>query len=153
MDPAVVASLFSLAGVVLGAAGTMLGQHIAMRTTRTEAQAARTLAYRAERKAAILEFLEVTQHVERIVAKVHAEHKSRDHDEATRVTDQLWLKQKQLELIASKPLCIATFEFTERLNAAVWQDLPDGTNCWDYMNERRALFLAAARADVDVPGK
>jgi hypothetical protein len=91
----------SLAGVALGAGGTLLGQYLTTRVTRAEAQATREAALRAERKAAIVEFLAAAQHIEHLCEKLWIARLPRNAEETALPTHRMWLLQKTIDLVAA----------------------------------------------------
>lgn len=57
-------TVLPLAGVVIGACGTLLGQHLALRVDARREAASRAADQRAERKDAIIGYLSATERVE-----------------------------------------------------------------------------------------
>jgi hypothetical protein len=96
-------SLLPLAGVALGSAGTFLGQYLATRETKKQARAAADARLRAERKEAILAFLDACQKVEAAAEDLYQKH---DRDEAAvpALTHNMWLQQKYVDIICG-PRC------------------------------------------------
>jgi hypothetical protein len=144
----VLSSLLPLAGVALGSAGTFLGQYLATRETKKQARAAADARLRAERKEAILAFLDACQKVEAAAEDLYQKH---DRDEATvpALTHYMWLQQKYVDIICGPMLRNTAFLLTERLHSAAYTR-PD-TPVWEWVNERRGPFLEAARIELTEP--
>jgi hypothetical protein len=143
-----VSSLLPLAGVALGSAGTFLGQYLATRETKKQARAGAVARLRAERKEAILSFLDACQRVEAAAEDLYLKH---DRDEMTipALTHKMWLQQKYIDIICGRTLRDRAFLLAERLHSAAYTrpDIP----VWDWVNERRAPFLEAARIELGEP--
>jgi hypothetical protein len=142
-------SLLPLAGVALGSAGTFLGQYLASRETKKQARAAADARLRAERKEAILSFLDACQNVEAAAEDLYLEH-DRDELAIPALTHKMWLQQKYLDIICGPTLRNRAYLLTDRLHSVAYTR-PD-TPVWELVNERRSPFLEAARAELVEPG-
>ncbi|MFI1400934.1 hypothetical protein [Streptomyces sp. NPDC020681] len=144
-----------LAGVVLGAAGSLGAQFLWTRTTTAQAQAERAAALRAERKDAIRDFLDAAQTVERIAH--HRFSNGQHDDDAGSATHRLWFLQKCTDIVGSPELRVATLEYAKRLSDAVWKHRPVDAQksaddqLRDYIAPHRDRFLRAARHELSIP--
>jgi hypothetical protein len=144
--PADLQALLPLGGVLLGAAATLLGQLVATRETKREAKAAVEAAFREERTHAILEFLDVSQQVATIATQRHLGRELPDDVQAK--TDQMWLRQRVIEIAGSLTLRRATYAFSERLMAATYRDVPEGVPVREFLEEGRIPVIEAAREEL-----
>jgi len=78
-------TILPLAGVVIGACGTLLGRHQALHVDARRESARRALDQRAERKDAIIGFLSATERVEQYRGQLAAE-PARDAGDLTELT-------------------------------------------------------------------
>jgi hypothetical protein len=140
--------LVPLLGVVLGAAGALLGTYLSTRVTKQQAQDARVAAIRAERKAEIEAFLEVAQSVEQ-AAELRYQEGGLPPDVNFR-THQMWFRQKCIELICSADLNQRTVEYAFRMHHACYREMPKNIDVWDFIRELRDPFLAAARHELGI---
>jgi hypothetical protein len=138
-----------LVGVVLGSAGTFAGQYLATRETKKQADATAVAAARAERKEAILAFLDICQRVERA-----AEHRYQNDNKfvegSPELTHEMWFRQKCLELVAGSPVRSTAFQYADRLMAAAYGRVPAGGAVWDFISEKRQPFMEAAKAELTI---
>jgi hypothetical protein len=75
-----------------------------------------------------------------------------DHGESPQpLTHRMWYLQKCVELVGTHQLRQASLDYAWRLHEAVYHDLPDGRDIWEFMTECRTPFLAAARQELDIP--
>ncbi|MEU7891954.1 hypothetical protein AB0B45_03695 [Nonomuraea sp. NPDC049152] len=103
------------------------------REKKWEAAAAAEAAFREERKLAILNFLDISQQVGTIAAQRYL--KGQVPEDVQAKTDQMWLRQKYIEIAGSPALQRATYEFAERLMTATYRDLPEGVSVRDFLEE------------------
>jgi hypothetical protein len=147
---ALAAAFFSLVGVALGTAGTLLSQYLTSRATVRQAQAERSALMRTERKEAIVRFLEIVQQVERFEENLYITGAGRDGPQAAELTHKLWLAQKYIDLICSAQLREPTLRFAGALNESMWNDPPKGQTLWDLLAPSRGDFLTAARQELEM---
>lgn len=138
-----------LLGVVLGAAGALLGTYLSTRVTKQQADDAKAAAVRAEHKAAIEAFLEIAQSVEQ-AAERRFQEGSLPQDVGSR-THQMWFRQKCIELVCSASLNEKTLGYAWRMHHACYRELPANVDVWDFLRERRDPFLEAARQVLGIP--
>jgi hypothetical protein len=139
-------TVLPLVGVALGTLGTLTGQYLATRgATRRHADEL-AAALRAERKSAIVGFLDKAQHVERLLdARDHgrvepeAEAESRMHE--------VWLAKKLVELACSNDLASIAHRYTSILNERVWRP-SEGQSA--VQRDHRADFMEAARRELGI---
>ncbi|GII87682.1 hypothetical protein Ssi03_56720 [Sphaerisporangium siamense] len=144
------ATLLPLLGVLLGTCGTLLGQYLGTRTDSKRLEYEKRIAERAERKSAILSFLEAAQRVEMIVdgqAQAGVSTASSDTEEALH---QLWLAKKSVELFCSPVMAQAAHDYTRALHLSLRRpaDTIDPTAKGQY----RYLMMERARNDLGVTG-
>jgi hypothetical protein len=144
-----VATVLPLVGVVLGSAGTFAGQYLATRETKKQADAAAVAATRAERKEAILAFLNVCQKVER-AAEHRYQHDNKFVEGSPELTHEMWFRQKCLELVAGSRVRSTAFQYADRLMAATYGRLPKGKEVWGFIAEKREPFLDAAKEELRI---
>ena len=141
--------VISVAAIVVGAGGALLAQHLNNRVTTKQASAAAQAAFRAERKEAILAFLEVAQRLEEA-----AEHRYTTHDDLPKDIEntihQMWFRRKCLELVGSTELSKKAQSYSYRMETACKRDPPKGIDIWGYLREERLPFLVAAREDLGI---
>jgi hypothetical protein len=142
-------ALLSLAGVGLGAVATLVGQYLTTLNASRQARAERAAARRAERKEAIVRFLDVAQDVEKLAEDIYNGFTDRKAADG-RLTHQLWLAQKIVDLMCSEQLRKPTFEFTQLLHVAVWTGPPEGKQPWEYLGDARWAYMQAARHELGV---
>ena len=104
-----------LAGVAIGACGTLLGQHMAIRVDARREAARRALDQRAERKEAIIGFLSATERVEQHRGQLAAE-PGHDAGGLLDLMHAVWLAKKIIELVCSGALAQAAQDYTMELN-------------------------------------
>ena len=143
---AVTSVVVPLIGVVVGAAGALSAQYLSTRVTKQQAEAARRAAIRAERKSTILAFLEATQRVERaaeeryMTGKLPGEYPVYVHD--------MWFQDRCIKLI-SKPEVIEKCQaYVLCLHKAIYRELPEGIDIWQFIKQYFDPFLDAARVEL-----
>ncbi|MFH9474250.1 hypothetical protein ACH4L7_10395 [Streptomyces anulatus] len=112
-------ALLSLAGVVLGAGGSLFGQYLVSRASTRQSQMQESAAHRAELKNAVLKFLSIASQVEKTAfALPHAGVSAAD-PVIDRLVDDLWLAHAEIDLSArSEPLRGAAYRYAARLTEA-----------------------------------
>jgi len=138
-----------LLGVVLGAAGALLGTYLSTRVTKQQADNAKAAAVRAEYKAAITAFLEIAESVEQAAGRRYQEG-NLPQDVSSR-THQMWFRQKCIELVCSASLNGKTVDYAWRMHHACYRELPSNVDVWDFLRDHRNAFLAAAREELGIP--
>ncbi|MEV7891266.1 hypothetical protein ACWD3I_32165 [Streptomyces sp. NPDC002817] len=107
-------AVLSLAGVALGAAGTLFGQYLVSRGNARQVQGQESAAHRAELKGVILKFLGVPLQVRKA-----APAPSDGDDPPEGLVEELWLAHAELDLTArTEPLRGAACRFAARLTEA-----------------------------------
>jgi len=149
MDAAIVsATILPLVGVALGTVGTLTGQYLATRAEFRRHTDQRAAADRAERKEAIVAFLDAAQRVEQVV-----EDRIRGRSPGDSVDDllhPLWLAKKLLELVCGFDLASVAHRYTSTLHTLAHAAAPDGPAAgW---KEYRAEFMEAARRELGIRG-
>ncbi|MFF7206189.1 MULTISPECIES: hypothetical protein [unclassified Streptomyces] len=134
-------------GTLIGSAGAITSQHVTNRTAERSARRARADQVRAERKAAIQEFVEVYQGIERVI--------SSGDDRPGELIHRMWSLRNNLILVASEELYDAVTDLANALGHTYWHGTPDGSEPWEHLGGVRRRFLEAARVEVrpDLPGK
>lgn len=141
-------ALLPLVGVVVGAGASIAAQWLNERTTRWRMRDERASALRLERKEAMLAYLAAVQPLE-----VELENRALDGDDDRRLSrlqplmHQIWLLQKQIDLICDGEVRESCFDFTHRLHQAVW-DWPDIQKWHEHVTGVRSWFLATGRAEL-----
>lgn len=141
----VAATVLPLAGVVLGSAGTLIGQYLSTRVEARRVRFEQAGAERSERKAALLEFLSAAQQVELCLDRLSMGEQV-DDSEKWRLLHALWLAKKVPELLCSPPVAQAAHDYTAALHALLrGQATGEGT---PFKRELRFAFLEAARQEL-----
>ena len=91
-------AILPLAGIVIGASGTLLGQRQAMRVDARREAARRSLDQRAERKEAIIGFLGATERVEQHRGQLATE-STHGATDLIELMHAVWLTKKIIELV------------------------------------------------------
>lgn len=115
------ATIFPLAGVALGTAGTLLGQRFATRVEVQRDAFQRSSAQRAERKEAIISFLSAAERIELLRAKMAHDNHLPGSDEIGELIHALWLAKKIIELVCSAQLAQAAHDYTRELDRCTWE--------------------------------
>ena len=146
---AVLAVSAPLAGVVIGACGSLGAQAMWARATRAQTEVERSEARRSEQKKALGDFLEAAQAVERVAQ--HRFSSGEVRDDADTTSNHMWLMQKFVDIIAgTAALRKATFDFAQRSSDAVWGEMPVDRDLQHYLGDLRYGFLQAARRELGV---
>ncbi|MFE3162969.1 hypothetical protein [Streptomyces sp. NPDC059224] len=130
----------TLLGTLIGSAGTIITQYVTNRTVERSARRARAEQVRAERKAAIQDFVEVYQRIERVI--------SDGGDRPSELIHRMWSLRNNLMLVASEELHDAASDLANALGDTYWHGTPDGSKPWKHLGGVRHRFLEAARAEV-----
>ncbi|RFS86805.1 hypothetical protein D0T12_00500 [Actinomadura spongiicola] len=138
-------TVLPLAGVVLGSAGTLIGQYLSTRVEARRARFEQASAERSERKAALLEFLSAAQQVELCLDRLSMGEQL-DDSERWQHLHALWLAKKVPELVCSSPVAQAAHDYTAALHALLrGQAVGEGTPS---KRDLRFAFLEAARREL-----
>jgi hypothetical protein len=139
-----------LIGVVVGAAGALSAQYLSTRVTKQQAETARLAAIRAERKTTILAFLEATQRVERAAEERHMNGKLPDDFPA--YVHDMWFQNRCIMLVNKPELIEKCQDYVWCLHRAIYRELPEGVDIWQFIKEHFDPFLAAARVELGLDG-
>jgi uncharacterized protein YfiM (DUF2279 family) len=104
-------TIVPLAGVVIGACGTLLGQHQALRIDARREAARHASDQRAERKEAIIGFLGATERVEQHRGQFAIE-PGHDTGDLIELMHAVWLAKKIIELVCSATVAQAAQDYT-----------------------------------------
>jgi hypothetical protein len=145
-------AVLSLAGVALGAVGSLLAQHLASRSNAREVEAERRAAHRAELRASIMRLLGSAHRAERAIADAAergAVARARDDQSVVAVLHELWLAQQELDLVAiSEPLRGVAFRYTRAIADTADRELAATGDDADDLLDLRIAFMDAARLDL-----
>ncbi|MFF5720643.1 hypothetical protein [Streptomyces buecherae] len=121
-------ALLSLAGVVLGAGGSLFGQYLVSRASNRQVEIQEAAAHRAELKSVILRFLSVAWQVEKTAFTSPPAGASAANPAIDRLVDDLWLAQAEIDLSArSEPLRGAAYRYATHLAEAARGELADAS--------------------------
>ncbi|MFF8618486.1 hypothetical protein [Streptomyces sp. NPDC015350] len=138
-------ALLSLAGVVLGAGGSLFGQFLVSRVSARQLEVQQSAAHRAELKDAVLKFLSIASQVEKAVLRRPSGDGAAVDPELDLLVDDLWLAQAEIDLAAgSEPLRGAAYRYAAGLAGAA----RDGTNDTSALRGPQARFMDAAYDDM-----
>ncbi|MCX5329276.1 hypothetical protein [Streptomyces sp. NBC_00140] len=133
-------AVLSLAGVALGAAGTLVGQYLVSRANARQVEAQESAAHRAELKGVILKFLGVAFQVKKAVPAP-----SDADDSLEGLVEELWLAHAELDLAArTEPLRGAAYRFAARLTDASRSSAVDAA----VLHRAQVEFMDAAYVDL-----
>ncbi len=138
-------ALLSLAGVALGAGGSLFGQYLLSRVSARQLEVQESAAHRAELKEAVLKFLSVASQVEK-AALSRTEGGDRPvSEELGPLVDELWLAQAEIDLAArSEGLRGATYRYAFRLAGVALSEVVDTSE----LRLPQAKFMDAAYDDM-----
>ncbi|MFI6307059.1 hypothetical protein ACIBCH_34685 [Amycolatopsis thailandensis] len=132
--------LGTLLGTAIGAAGTIVSQHVAGRSLERRERLVRAAERRTELRTAVEGYLEIYQEMERATA---------DGDErSSELSHRMWFLHNRLALIAPPGITGPLGDLADRLNRAYWKGPPDGELVWDYLHEPWSRFRDAAHAEL-----
>jgi hypothetical protein len=165
MSSTLAPSVFTLAGVALGVVGTLGAQYLATRESRRAAKATAKEALRQERKAAVLAFLDVCQRAENAAEdrafgreqragpgwSISRSPRKPVLPDLDALKQDLWYRQKCIELVAGEDVQSAAFDYAKRLTAALFDAAPTGTKIFGFISDKRLPFIDAARAELKIP--
>ncbi|MGW6955263.1 hypothetical protein [Streptomyces sp. PAN_FS17] len=113
-------ALLSLAGVALGAGGSIFGQYLVSRTSTRQLELQESAAHRAELKNAVLKFLGIASQVEKAALIRPISDGTADRAVLDQLVDDLWLAQAEFDLAArSEPLRGSAYRYAFSLVQAV----------------------------------
>lgn len=138
----------ALAGVLLGTLGTLIGQHLSTRVESRRHQWERSATERAERKAAIMDFLGSAQRIELVLDSRNlglSDACSGDEE----ALHELWLATKAVELVCSYETAGAAQDYAKALHARVRGGTAGAA--LPAKRERRHAFMDAARDELSGP--
>ncbi|MFF2024526.1 hypothetical protein ACFVW2_22310 [Streptomyces sp. NPDC058171] len=93
-------ALLSLAGVALGAGGSLFGQYMVTRASTRQLDVQESAAHRAELKNVILKFLSIASQVEQAALTRPAAARTAADPVLDQLVDDLWLAQAEIDLAA-----------------------------------------------------
>ena len=150
-----VPAIFSLAGVVIGAVGSLAAAFFATRVSSEQVRAQKRREIREERKAMLLDYLRAAQEAHDYAARLWRGEPDLP-DEPTRRQDvvrldlEMWFQQKKLLIVAAAPLRSASVAWTELLSRALQNPRPAESTFWDFIEPTQSEFLRAARVDLGI---
>ncbi|MEW1930151.1 hypothetical protein [Streptomyces sp. NPDC088360] len=138
-------ALLSLAGVALGAGGSLIGQYLVSRASTRQLEVQESAAHRAELKDAVLKFLSVASRVEKAALTRSDGGGAPAGDELAQLVDELWLAQAEIDLAArNEPLRGATYRYAFRLAETARGEVTDVAA----LRGPQAQFMDAAYDDM-----
>ncbi|MGW2330378.1 hypothetical protein ACWC5C_32115 [Streptomyces sp. NPDC001700] len=138
-------ALLSLAGVALGAGGSLFGQYLVSRVSARQLEVQESAAHRAELKDAVLKFVSIALRVEK-AALTRSDGGGTAADPALgQLLDDLWLAQAEIDLAArSEPLRGAAYRYAFRLAEAARDEIADASA----LRGPQVQFMDAAYGDM-----
>ncbi|MBB5938770.1 hypothetical protein [Streptomyces zagrosensis] len=138
-------ALLSLAGVALGAGGSLFGQYMVSRASTRQLEVQESAAHRAELKHVILKFLSIAAQVEKVAFRRQPSGETATHPVLDQLVDDLWLAQAEIDLAArSEPLRGATYRYAARLAEAARGETADASA----LRAPQVQFMDAAYDDL-----
>jgi hypothetical protein len=149
-------TVLPLAGVVIGACGTLLGQRMALQIDARREAARRAADQRGERKDAIIGFLSATERIEQYRGQ-HLTDGVPTDDQLIELLHAVWLAKKIIELVCSGALAQAAQHYTEELDRASHGAASTGPGqqavaVSDRARLFRRNFMEAARREMGYAG-
>ncbi|WP_235495967.1 hypothetical protein [Streptomyces violaceoruber] len=136
-------ALLSLAGVVLGAGGSLFGQYLVSRVSARQLATQEAAAHRAELKEAVLKFLSVASQVEK--RSIAGREGAPVEAELEGLVGELWLAQAEIDLAArTEALRGNAYRYAFRLAEAAGGELGQASG----LREAQARFMDAAYDDM-----
>ncbi|MFC9757785.1 hypothetical protein [Streptomyces sp. NPDC056921] len=115
-------ALLSLAGVALGAGGSLFGQYLVSRASTRQLEVQESAAHRTELKNAALKFLGLASRAEKAALARAGSGGAAADAELDQLIDDLWLAHAEIDLAArSEPLRGAAYRYAARLGKAAAQ--------------------------------
>ena len=112
-------AVLSLAGVALGAVGTLFGQYLASRASSRQLEAQQSTAHRSELKVVILKFLDIAFRVQKATSALPHGGGGGADSAITELVEDMWLAHAEIDLAArTEPLRGAAYRFAARLTEA-----------------------------------
>jgi hypothetical protein len=150
-------TVLPLVGVLLGFAGTLLGQHLSQRGESRREAARQAGEQRAERKDAIIGFLSAAERIEHHRGLPEAQRPGHD-GQLTELLHAVWLAKKIIELVCSGDVAQAAHDYTRELNRRSHElerselaDVSAGLTTGE--RRLRAEFIEAARREMGYQGE
>ncbi|MER5983508.1 hypothetical protein [Streptomyces sp. NPDC001787] len=138
-------ALLSLAGVALGAGGSLFGQYLVSRAGTRQLEVQESAAHRAELKNAVLKFLGLASRVEKAALARSGGGDTASDAELDQLVDDLWLAHAEIDLAArTEPLRGAAYRLAARLAEAARGGISDGS----VLRGSQAQFFDAAYDDM-----
>ncbi|MEU5867248.1 hypothetical protein ABZ815_39165 [Nonomuraea sp. NPDC047529] len=137
-------------GVLLGTGGTLLGQYLATRVDNRRLEHDQLTTMRAERKAAILSFLDAAQRIELILDSRSVSKNQSDEIAAHEDLHKLWLAKKTVELVCSSELAQCAHSYTQVLHVTLRDS--DRFLDSDARRQSRYSMMESARKDLGITG-
>ncbi|WTO33261.1 hypothetical protein OG399_43390 [Streptomyces achromogenes] len=138
-------ALLSLAGVALGAGGSIFGQHLVSRASTRQLEVQESAAHRAELKSAVLKFLGIASQVEKAALTRPVRDGAADDAVLDRLVGDLWLAQAEIDLAArGEPLRGSAYRYAFCLVQAVRGEIADSAA----LRGPQAQFMDAAYDDM-----
>ncbi|MEV6056864.1 hypothetical protein [Streptomyces sp. NPDC052107] len=137
-------ALLSLAGVALGAGGSLFGQYLVSQASTRQLELQESAAHRAELKEAVLKFLSIASQVEKALTRSDDGGTAADA-ELGQIVDELWLVQAEIDLAArSEPMRGAAYRYAFRLAEAARGEIADASA----LRGPQVQFMDAAYGDM-----
>lgn len=138
-------ALLSLAGVALGAGGSLFGQYLVSRASARQLEVQESAEHRAELKDAVLKFLSLASQLEKAALTRSDGGGTLAGAELGQLVDDLWLAQAEIDLAArSEPLRGATYRYAFRLAEAARGEIADASA----LRGPQVQFMDAAYDDM-----
>lgn len=135
--------------MLLGSAGTLLGQYLSVRTSDKQASIERISARRDEWRAIIREFMAEAQLAEeRCEYRCHHGEPAADANNST-----LWFLQKYVQITCPPAVSKAALDYAWRLDRILWggYDTEKYENVWADITDHRDPFLREATKLLEIP--
>ncbi|MFI8849421.1 hypothetical protein [Streptomyces sp. 891-h] len=141
-------TVLALIGVLLGTAGTLIGQYLVTRVETRRDRQQRADAERIERKEAISGFLAAAQRVELVLDRRDLGLPTPD-DPADEKLHDLWLAKKSVELACPHATAQAAHDYTKALHTRLRNSEAHAGEWVGIKRESRYAFMEAAREALE----
>ena len=152
-------AIFSLLGVALGTAGSVLATYYAHRSSREQQRRQIETALREERKEIILGYLLEVERCWRFLdglwgrrplVSVNGEPLPKDliAQEAAQRSHEVWYHQQKLTLVTKPAIHELGYKLAQKIHQAIYDADSITVGLWEHLHPTQDEFLAAANADL-----
>jgi hypothetical protein len=145
LSVAIIAGTLPLVGVLIGSGATIIVQRGSARESGRRLASERRQAHRAEVKSSITSYLEAAQHLQEYLYR--REHGMETTPDLATLVEQVWLAQKQVEIVCSEGLREPLERHAVALNE-VARHGDEHPEWWEFVAPHSKLMLDAVRVEL-----